>query len=134
VSFGLLPLWVASGVGVPFERVAPAVVLVAPFAAAAHLANTVRDFDADAAVGSQCLAQVLGRRAAHRLALTLAVGVGLGAGILLLLGDGLEPASILLGVLGLLAVLRGARDADRLWQGLLAAAVLWTVAWALGSG
>jgi 4-hydroxybenzoate polyprenyltransferase len=134
VSFGLLPLWVASGVGVPFERVAPAVVLVAPFAAAAHLANTIRDFDADQAVGSRCLAQVLGRRAAHRLALTLAVGVGLGAGLLLLLGDGLEPASILLGVLGLIAVLRGARDADRLWEGLLAAAVLWTVAWALGSG
>jgi hypothetical protein len=34
----------------------------------------------------------------------------------------------------MLAILRGVRDADRLWQGLLAAAVLWTVAWALGSG
>lgn len=134
VSFGLLPLWVASGVGVPFERVAPAVVLVAPFAAAAHLANTVRDFDADAAVGSRCLAQVLGRRRAHLGALAMALGVGLTAGIGLLAGGGLTPVSVVLGVLGLLAILRGARDADRLWQGILAAAVFWTVAWALGSG
>jgi hypothetical protein len=40
---------------------------------------------------------------------------------------------VVLGVLGLLAILRGATDADRLWQGVLAAAVFWTVAWALGS-
>jgi 4-hydroxybenzoate polyprenyltransferase len=134
VSFGVLPLWVASGVGVPLERVAPAAVLVAPFAAAAHLANTVRDFEADAAVGSRCLAQVLGRRTAHRAALVLALGVGLGAAVGLLLVDGLEPVSLVLGAVGLLAILRGATDAERLWQGLLAAAVLWTVAWALGSG
>ncbi len=49
-----------SASGVPIERVAPAVLLVAPFAAAAHLANTLRDFDSDAALGSRCLAQVLG--------------------------------------------------------------------------
>jgi hypothetical protein len=55
------------------------------------------------------------------------------AGIGLALGPGLEPVSLGLGVLGLLAVLRGARNEDRLWQGMLAAAVLWTVAWALGS-
>jgi 4-hydroxybenzoate polyprenyltransferase len=133
VSFGFLPLWVASGVGVPLERVAPAVVLVAPFAAAAHLANTVRDFEADAAVGSRCLAQVIGRRTAHRVALILALGVGVAAWIGLVVGDGLGPVSVVLGVLGLLAILRGATDADRLWQGVLAAAVFWTVAWALGS-
>jgi 4-hydroxybenzoate polyprenyltransferase len=133
VSFGLLPLWVASGVDVPLERVAPAVVLVGPFAAAAHLANTARDFEADAAVGSRCLAQVLGRATAPRVALGLALGVGVVAGIGLALGPGLEPVSLGLGVLGLLAVLRGARNEDRLWQGMLAAAVLWTVAWALGS-
>jgi 4-hydroxybenzoate polyprenyltransferase len=134
VSFGLLPLWVASGVGAPLERVVPAVVLVAPFAAAAHLANTLRDFEADAAVGSQCLAQVLGRRTAHRLALGLAVGVAVGVGIAFLLGGRLAAGPIVLGVLGLLAILRGANDAERLWQGMLAAAVFWTVAWGLASG
>jgi 4-hydroxybenzoate polyprenyltransferase len=134
VSFGVLPLWVASGVDAPLERVAPAVVLVAPFAAAAHLANTVRDFEADAAVGSRCLAQVLGRQAAHRVALLLALGVGAAAGIALVVGGEVTAVTVTLGVLGLLAVLRGASDARRLWQGVLAAAVFWTVAWALGSG
>jgi 1,4-dihydroxy-2-naphthoate octaprenyltransferase len=134
VSFGVLPVWVASGVGVPLERVAPAVVLVAPFAAAAHLANTVRDFEADAAVGSRCLAQVLGRRTAHRVAFSLALGVGVAAAIGLVVAGGFGPVSVVLGVLGLLAILRGANDEDRLWQGVLAAAVFWTVAWALGSG
>jgi 4-hydroxybenzoate polyprenyltransferase len=134
VSFGILPLWVASAVGAPLERVAPAVVLVAPFAAAAHLENTIRDFDADAAVGSRSLAQVLGREMAHRVAIVLALGVGLVAGVALALGGQLNAVSLVLGVLGLLAIFRGANDPRRLWQGLLAAAVLWTVAWALGSG
>jgi 4-hydroxybenzoate polyprenyltransferase len=133
VSFGLLPLWVASGVGVPLERVAPAVLLVAPFAAAAHLANTLRDFDLDAAVGSECLAQVLGRQNAHRLALVLALGVGVGVGVTFLLAGRLNAVSVGLGVLGLLAILRGAQSADRLWPGMLMAAVCWTVAWALAS-
>ncbi len=62
VSFGLLPAWIAAGLGIPLERVLPAIPLVAPFAVAAHLANTVRDFEADAAGGSRSLAQVLGRR------------------------------------------------------------------------
>ena len=48
VSFGLLPLWIAAGVGVPLERVALAPLIVGPFAVAAHLANTLRDFDGDA--------------------------------------------------------------------------------------
>jgi 4-hydroxybenzoate polyprenyltransferase len=134
VSFGLLPLWVAASLGIPLERVAPAVILVAPFAAAAHLANTLRDFEADAALGSRCLAQVLGRRSAHRLAVGLAVGVAVGVAISLWQANRLEPATVVLGVLGLIAILRGASDARRLWQGILGAAVLWTIAWALGSG
>ncbi len=134
VSFGVLPVWIGVSVGVPVERVAPAVLLVAPFAAAAHLANTVRDFEADEAVGSMCLAQLLGRPVAHRLAVFLAVGVGLGVGISFVLAGTLGPGSLGLGVLGLLAIVRGWTDADRLWQGILAAAVLWTVAWALASG
>jgi len=133
VSFGLLPLWIAASVGVPLERVAPAVLLVGPFAAAAHLANTLRDFDADAALGSRCLAQVLGRRTAHRLALALAVGVGVGVGLSFMLASRMQAASIVLGVLGLLAILRGRSNATRLWQGVLAAAILWTIAWALAS-
>jgi len=133
VSFGLLPLWIAASVGVPLERVAPAVLLVGPFAAAAHLANTLRDFDADAALGSRCLAQVLGRRTAHRLALALAVGVGVGVALGFMLASRLQAASVVLGVLGLLAILRGSSNATRLWQGVLAAAILWTIAWALAS-
>jgi len=133
VSFGLLPLWIAASVGVPLERVAPAVLLVGPFAAAAHLANTLRDFDADAALGSRCLAQVLGRRTAHRLALALAVGVAVGVALSFVLASRLQPASVVLGVLGLLAILRGTSNATRLWQGVLAAAILWTIAWALAS-
>ncbi len=134
VSFGLLPLWVASGVDVPLARVAPSVLLVAPFAAAAHLANTLRDFDADAAVGSRCLAQVLGRQVTHFVALVLAIGVAIGVGIGLLLGGQLEAVPLGLGVVGLAAILRGATDPERLWQGMLAAAVLWTIAWGLASG
>jgi 4-hydroxybenzoate polyprenyltransferase len=134
VSFGLLPLWIGAAVGVPAERVAPAVVLVAPFAAAAHLANTLRDFDEDRALGSRCLAQVLGRRAAHGLAVVLAVAVSIGVGAAFALADALAPTSIALGVVGLIAILRGWRDAGRLWEGMLVAAVVWTAAWALSSG
>jgi 1,4-dihydroxy-2-naphthoate octaprenyltransferase len=110
------------------------VLLVAPFAAAAHLANTLRDFELDAAVGSQCLAQVLGRRLAHRLALVLALGVGIGVSVAFLLAGQLNAASLALGVLGLIAILRGAWDPGRLWPGMLMAAVCWTVAWGLASG
>ena len=134
VSFGLLPMWVAASLGIPLERVAPAALLVAPYAASAHLANTLRDFDADAALGSRCLAQVLGRQTAHRLAVGLAVVVALVVAFSFVLADRLEPASVALGVLGLLAILRGTSDVQRLWQGLLAAAPLWTMAWALATG
>jgi 4-hydroxybenzoate polyprenyltransferase len=134
VSFGLLPVWIAASLGISLERVAPAVVLVAPFAAAAHLANTLRDFEADAALGSRCLAQVLGRRNAQRLAVGLAVGVAVLVALSFFVASRLQPTPVVLGVLGLLAILRGTTDARRLWQGILAAAILWTIAWALASG
>ncbi len=64
----------------------------------------------------------------------LAVGVAVGVGISFLLGGQLTAAPLALGVLGLVAILRGATDPHRLWQGMLAAAVLWTIAWGLASG
>ena len=133
LSFGLLPAWIAAGVGVPLERVLPAIPLVAPFAMAAHLANTMRDFEADAAGGSRSLAQVLGRQASQRLAAGLALAVGLGVGGALLVGGRATPASIGLGVLGLRAVAQGAVSERRLWYGVRIAAVLWTAAWALST-
>ncbi len=134
VSFGLLPAWIAAGVGVPIERVLPAIPLVAPFAMAAHLANTLRDFEADAAGSSRSLAQVLGRRASHLLAAGLALAVGLGVGGALLIGGRVPPGSIALGVIGLVGVAAGATSERRLWYGVLLAAVCWTAAWALSTG
>ncbi len=134
VSFGLLPLWVAAGVGVPLDRVALSPIIVGPFAAAAHLANTLRDFDADATLGSRNLAQVLGRRIAFRVGWSLAMGVGLAVGFALSLGGIVEPPGVLLGVIGLAAVAQGIAGSHRLWMGLLVAAVCWTAAWALATG
>lgn len=134
VSFGILPLWVAAGVGVPLDRVAVAPLLVGPFAAAAHLANVLRDFDADRAEGSRNLAQVLGRRAAHAVALVAAVGVGVGVGLALAIGGRPPAATYVIGGVGLLAILLGATSAQRLWFGILVAAVSWTAAWALATG
>ena len=134
ISFGLLPAWIASGVGLPLERILPAIPLVAPFAVAAHLANTVRDWQADAAGGSRSLAQVLGRQASRRLAVGLAMGVGIGEGAALTLGGSMTPASAGLGLAGLLAIAAGARDERRLWYGILVAAVSWAAAWALATG
>lgn len=134
VSFGVLPLWIASGVGVPIERVAVAPLLVAPFAAAAHLANVLRDFDADAALGSRNVAQLLGRRTAHLLAWGLALAVGLGVGLTLFAGGAVTPAALALGLVGLVAVAQGIHDPGRLWTGMLIAAVAWTAAWALATG
>ncbi len=134
VSFAILPIWIAAGIGVPLERVALASVLVGPFAVAAHLANTLKDFDGDAAMGSGNLAQQLGRRRATVLAVTLAIGVGLGAGIGLAIGGRLGLPSLALGVVGLLAVAQGIGGARRLWAGMLVAAVSWTAAWALATG
>lgn len=133
VSFGILPAWIAAGIGVPLERVLPAIPLVAPFAVAAHLANTLRDFEADAAGSSRSLAQVLGRQASQRLAVGLALAVGLGVGVALLLGGRGTAASIALGLVGLAAVGQGVTSERRLWYGLLVAAVSWAAAWALST-
>jgi 4-hydroxybenzoate polyprenyltransferase len=133
VSFGVLPLWIAAGVDVPLERVAPAAFLAAPFAAAAHLANTLRDFDADAALGSRNLAQVLGRHRGMTLAWALAVGVGLGVGAAFLLAGELSVPAAALGLVGVAAVGQGLASPRRLWFGILVAAVAWTAAWALAT-
>jgi 4-hydroxybenzoate polyprenyltransferase len=134
ISFGLLPPWVAAGVGVPIERVLAASVLVGPFAAAAHLANTLRDFEADAALSSRSLAQALGRRRAFALAWALAMAVGVAVGTAFALGGSLDQPVLLLGLAGLAAVGQGIAGPGRLWGGMLVAAVAWTAAWALGSG
>ena len=134
VSFGLLPLWIAAGAGVGLERVAAAPLLVAPFAAAAHLANAVRDFDADARLGRRTLAQALGRDAALGTAWGLALAVGLGVGAVLVAGGRVDPATGALGVVGLAAVAQGRASAGRLWVGMLVAAVSWTAAWAVATG
>lgn len=133
VSFGVLPAWIAAGLGIPLERVLPAIPLVAPFAVAAHLANTVRDFEADAIGGSRSLAQVLGRRSGRLLAAGLALAVGLGVGGALLISGRAAPASAGLGLVGLLAIVQGAPNERRLWYGILVAAVCWTAGWALST-
>jgi 4-hydroxybenzoate polyprenyltransferase len=133
VSFGILPLWIAAGVGVPLQRVALAPLLVGPFAVAAHLANTLKDFDGDAAVGSRNIAQVLGRRRARVLAWGLAVGVGVASGLALGASGRLGPFSAVLGMVGLIAVAAGVRRSDQLWTGMLVAAVCWSAAWALAT-
>jgi 4-hydroxybenzoate polyprenyltransferase len=134
VSFGLLPVWIAAGVGVPIERVLPAIPLVAPFAMAAHLANTLRDYEADAAGASRSLAQVLGRRTSRLLAAGLALAVGLGVGAALLIGGRVSPPSVVLGLIGLAGILQGVPNERRLWYGILVAAVCWTAAWGLSTG
>jgi 4-hydroxybenzoate polyprenyltransferase len=134
VSFGLLPLWVAAGVGVPLDRVAVAAVVAGPFAGAAHLANTVRDFDVDAAVGSRSLAQVLGRRRAFWLAWTMALAVGIVVGAALAVSGRLSGPVLVLGVIGLASVAQGIRGPGQLWAGILVAAVTWTAAWGLATG
>ena len=134
VSFGILPIWIAAGVGIPMERVAAAPLLVAPFAAAAHLANALRDFDADEAMGRRNLAQELGRSRALAIAWILAMGVGIGVGGVLLAGGHIGPAAGVLGVIGLAAVAQGVAGPHRLWLGMLVAAVCWTAAWGLATG
>jgi 4-hydroxybenzoate polyprenyltransferase len=131
VSFGTLPLWVASGIGVPLGRVAGAVPLAALFAAAAHLANTLRDWDEDRATRSRALAQVVGRAATRWLAIGLSLAVGIGVAIALAVGGRLGPAVAVSGAIGLAAVGAGAVRESWLWRGQLVAAVAWTAAWAL---
>jgi 4-hydroxybenzoate polyprenyltransferase len=134
VSFGLLPVWIAAGVGAAVERVIPASILVAPFAVAAHLANALRDFDADARVRSGNVAQRLGRRRTGGLAMGLAMGVGVGVGIALAVAGRLTAPAAILGAVGLLAIAQGVGKANRLWAGMLLAAVCWATAWALATG
>jgi 4-hydroxybenzoate polyprenyltransferase len=134
VSFGVLPLWVAAGVGVDLSRVLSAVPLVAPFAAAAHLANVTRDFEPDETLGSRSLAQVLGRSRSVLLAWVAAVVVGIGVGVALTLGGRTTATSLTFGLAGLAAVAAGYGRPNLLWYGMLVAAVCWTIAWALSTG
>ena len=134
VSFGTLPLWIAAGVGVELPRVLPAVPLAALLAAAAHLANILRDFDADAATASHSLAQVIGRQWTRALAVGCALAVGAGVGIVLVVDGSPEAGPSLLWSFGLGFVIAGGRRERDLWYALLLAAVLWTASWALTSG
>jgi len=134
VSFALLPIWIATGVGAPLERIAAAPLLVGPFAVAAHLANTVRDFDADARIASGNLAQRLGRRTAFGLAWGMAMAVGIGVGTAFVVGGSTHVVGLALGAIGLAAVAQGITGAQRLWAGMLVAAVCWTASWALATG
>ncbi|MEO8246101.1 MAG: UbiA family prenyltransferase [Chloroflexota bacterium] len=135
VSFGTLPLWVATGVGAPPERVLGAVPLAAAFAGAAHLANALRDWETDAASGSRSLVQVLGRQRSRVLASGVSLAVGIGVGASLLVGGRVTPGVAGGGLIGLAAVGAGAISERWLWRGQLVAAVAWTVAWALsGAG
>lgn len=134
VSFGLLPIWIATGVGAPLERIAAAPLLVGPFAVAAHLANTVRDFEADARIGSSNLAQRLGRRVAFAVAWSTAMAVGIGVGAAFVLSGDVDAIGLALGGLGIIAVAQGIVGPQRLWTGMLVAAVCWTVSWALATG
>ncbi|MDQ3691462.1 MAG: UbiA family prenyltransferase [Chloroflexota bacterium] len=134
VSFALLPIWIAVGVGAPLDRVAAAPLLVGPFAVAAHLANTVRDFDADARLGSGNLAQRLGRRTAFALAWGMAMAVGIGVGTAFVVGGSTHGVGPGLGAVGIVAVAQGIAGARRLWAGMLIAAVCWTASWALATG
>ena len=52
----------------------------------------------------------------------------------MVLPPALETAAILPGVIGLGAVAQGFGDSNRLWVGMLIAAVAWTAAWALATG
>jgi 4-hydroxybenzoate polyprenyltransferase len=131
VSFGVLPLWIASGVGADLGRALPAVPLAALLAMAAHLANILRDFDADAATGSRSLAQLIGRQRTRQLAAACAVAAGIGVGLAILAGGSGDPVAIGLFALGLVAAIAGAASERLLWYSLLVAALAWTTAWAL---
>ena len=67
------------------------------------------------------------------LAAGLALAVGLGVGAALLIGGRASAASIVLGLLGLVAIAQGVPSERRLWYGFLLAAVSWTAAWALST-
>jgi 4-hydroxybenzoate polyprenyltransferase len=134
VSFSLLPLWIAAGIGVSPDRLLPALPFIVPFAAAAHLANTLRDWKADAAGGSRSLAQILGCQGSRYAAIGLGLGAGLVAGAIALAAGRLGVATAVLGIIGLLAIAQGVRSPRSLWYGILGAAVAWAGAWALSTG
>ena len=134
VSFGLLPAWIASGIGVPVERVVTASLLVMPFAAAAHLVNALQDYETDARERSRNLSQVLGRRTSRLAAAGLALGVGIAVAAAFALSGRLHILGVALGLLGVASVAQGIRDERRLWYGMLVAAVLWTIGWAVSTG
>ena len=133
VSFGVLPLWIAAGIGIDPWRVLIAVPLAGSLAIAAHLANTLRDFDIDASAGSRALAQVLGRANARAVAVICALIAGGGLVVTLLISGAPTPASLALTAAGLGAVVIGTRSERALWYSLLVAAVAWTAAWALSA-
>ena len=62
----------------------------------------------------------------------MAVGVGVGTAFIVA-GD-LDAAGLLLGAVGIAAVAQGIAGPERLWAGMLVAAVCWTAAWALATG
>ena len=80
------------------------------------------------------LAQVLGRRRAFAIAFGMAMAVGIGVGASFLLGGKVGAVTAVLGLAGLAAIGQGVAGPRRLWGGMLVAAVLWTTAWALGTG
>ena len=51
-----------------------------------------------------------------------------------LIGGSVRALTAVLGYAGLAAVAQVAAGPARLWTGMLIAAVLWTAAWALGTG
>ena len=119
----------------PLERVAVASLLVGPFAVAAHLANTLKDFEGDAAVRSGNLAQRLGRSRAS----VLAIAAGRRRrhrrrDRLWQSRAGSARHRSCSALVGLLAIAQGIGGAARLWAGMLVAAVSWTAAWALATG
>ncbi len=134
VSFGLLPAWIAAGVGVPFERVATASALIVPFAGAAHLANALQDFDSDERERSRDLAQLLGRQASRLVTAALAMSVGLAIVAGFAIDARPDPAGIVLGFAGMVSVAQGLGDERRLWYGMLIAGVLWAAAWGISRG
>lgn len=133
LSFGILPLWIATGMDVPADRVLAAVPLAGAFAAAAHLANTLRDWEADERSGSHALGQVLGREWTRWGATGLSIGVALGVAATLLVAGRVTPVVAAAGGIGLGAIGAGARSEAWLWRGQLVAAVAWTAAWALST-
>ena len=133
VSFSILPLWIAAGVGVDLARVAAAPLLVGPVrrgrASREHAARLRRG----RAAGLTEPGPGPGRETAFRLAWALAFAVGLGVGAALLVGGPVAPVAIGLGIVGLAAVAQGRAGPQRLWAGMLVAAVCWTAAWALAT-